>query len=550
MQRSFLFKRLLTLLALSFVLFFLGNDLISLTEPDEVFYSLTAREMGQKGEWMTPYIFNKPQFEKPILTYWLLRVAFDIFGESPFSARFFPALFAMFGVLAVYALGTLGFRDERKGFWSALVLCSGALYTGMAKTVFTDMIFSVFILYAFLCFYLAFSIPRRKVAGILGFYFFAAMAVLTKGPLGLVIPGLSVALFLLYRRQIKFLCDRWFVIGLLLCMALALPWYEAMYRQYGQAFIQEFFYNDHWRRLVEAEHRASDRWYFYPLTMVAGFFPWSLFVLFALYDLFKKLKWGAGEFEYLLLSWLLVVLVIFQSAHSKLASYIMPLFPALALLTGGFIASRISLPKDRAIKVGVWVVLVIVGVFGIALVPAYHAYKAYISSVVPVYFLSALLVMWSGAGIVLMLKEKLSSALAVLSLCLLPFLFTLFFIKTDLEPYGSSYMLSQYLPHAPGQKTVILSSKAYARGVRYYTGQDVAVLDMDGSNYFSPHPIPILTTVEQLKVFLAARPVTYALIKKWHSGPLDKLSQEGFKVSEVKSLGYNYVLKIETLPHS
>src|SRR5689334_19321965 len=145
MPSSFLLKRILILTALCGVFFFFGNNFLNLTDPDEVFYSLTAKEMLAKGDWLTPYIFNQPQFEKPIFTYWLLGSAFESWGITPFSARFFPALFAFFGVLGVYALGLLGFKNERKAFWSAVVMATGAFYVAMAKTVFTDMVFAVFI---------------------------------------------------------------------------------------------------------------------------------------------------------------------------------------------------------------------------------------------------------------------------------------------------------------------------------------------------------------------------------------------------------------------
>ncbi|MDD5538555.1 MAG: glycosyltransferase family 39 protein, partial [Candidatus Omnitrophica bacterium] len=104
-------KFILILLLLGFVFLMAGNGLLSLTNPDEVFYSQTAREMQQQHSWMTPYLFGAPQFEKPVMTFWLLRLSFDVAGATPFAARFFPALFGIVGVIALYYLGWLGFRD-------------------------------------------------------------------------------------------------------------------------------------------------------------------------------------------------------------------------------------------------------------------------------------------------------------------------------------------------------------------------------------------------------------------------------------------------------
>ena len=258
-----------------------------------------------------PYIFGQPQFEKPPLTYWLLRVAFKTWGESPFTARFFPAVFATLGVMAVYFLGLMGFRDERKAFLSAVVLASSAFYMVMGKLVFTDMVFAVFILCAMTMFTLSFTDRRQRAIGLIGFYVFCALATLTKGPLGLLLPQLAVVLFLLYQRQLDFLKNGWMVAGILLYMVLALPWYLYIYERYGHAFIHEFFYNDHWRRLLTAEHKGNDHWFFYPMTMVAGLFPWSLILLAAWVDLFKRLRSPVTLVDYLCLSWVLAVFVVF-----------------------------------------------------------------------------------------------------------------------------------------------------------------------------------------------------------------------------------------------
>ncbi len=547
MPDRFIVKRLLTLLFLCYLFFFLGNSLVPLTDPDEVFYSLTTKEMAARNEWFVPYIFNQPQFEKPIFTYWLLRVATDLGGMTPESARFFPAVFASLGVLAVYALGLLGFRNERKAFWSAMVLGTGGLYIGMGKTVFTDMVFTVFILYALLSFYLAYSSPKQKVMGILGFYIFSGLAVLTKGPLGFTVCGLTVVLFLLYQKQIQFIFDKWMFFGFLLCLWIALPWYLFMVDTYGQAFVHEFFYNDHWRRLVEAEHRGNDRWYFYPLTILMGVFPWSLFVGAGLWALYKKLKTGLLGFEYFLLSWLLVVLIVFVPAHSKLASYILPVFPALALLTGSFIVEALNSTQPRLMRNLIAITAAALLCLGVGVLIAYPFYTKYLSSNMPVYFCSAALIAMAALMCSALLRQRLSWALGVLSMVVMAFLLTAFMAKSDVLPYVSSFEAAQYVPHAPGQKTTLLASKPYARGIRYYTGQEIAVLDINGRNYFSPHPIPILNTTEQLVQFLKAQKKTYAVLKKGGYKHVRELPANKFKVSLLKVIGYNYVLTIESI---
>ncbi len=544
-MRSLPVNRLFILLIVCYAFFFFGNSFVSLTDPDEVFYTLTAKEMIAKHSWLTPYIFNQPQFEKPIFLYWLLKISFKVFGETPFAARFFPAVFATFGVIGVYWMGLLGFKNEHKAFMSALVLASAMLFLGMGKMVFTDMIFAVFILGSLLSFTWGFFVPKYRNQSWVLFYFSAALASLTKGPLGLLIPELVVILFLLYRRQFYLLRTPWLLAGLSLYLLMTLPWYVDMYQHYGQTFIHEFFYNDHWRRFLEAEHKSNDRWYFYPITVIAGFFPWSLFVLAACGDLYRKLRTAVEPMDHLLLSWILVTFVVFQPAHSKLASYILPIFPAVALLTGGFIHDCLESGRRHKVRIFVLVAAGALALLGVAVVAAYSVYKKYIPSVIPAYFFSGSLIALSGFIVVLISKTHLRAAVYLLSATALPLILALFMLRWDLEPYVSSFAASNYLPHRSGVSTVILTSKPYARGVRYYTGEDIAVFDLNGSNYFSPHPIPILKTNEDVLVFLRAQKVTYALLKKSAYEDLLKLSKEGgFAVQLLKQVGYNYVLKL------
>jgi len=550
-MRPFFLKRISILFLICYALFLFGNDLISLSDPDEVFYSLTAKEMAAKNEWMTPLIFGQPQFEKPPLTYWLIEIAFKTWGQSPFTARLFPAVFAILGVMGVYFLGLMGFKDERKAFLTAVVLATSAFFAGMGKTVFTDMIFTVFILGAFTMFVLAYTDRLRQGIGFIGFYVFCALATLTKSPLGFVIPQLAVILFLLYQRQINFL-KNWFVpMGFLVYLIIALPWYMYIYDQYGHAFIQEFFYNDHWRRLLVAEHRGNDHWFFYPLIMVAGLFPWSLFLLAAWVDLFKRLKSSVTLIDYLSLSWILAVLLVFQMAHSKLASYILPLFPALALMVGNFLGNALSqIQQRRKMQNLLCTSFALLAVLGIAAMAGHKAYQHYISSQLPMYFLSGSLIALAGLGITLAFKEDFEPALYILALSLFPIFLTAFMIRTDVEGYVSSYEASEFIPpHSWGAMTVLVS-KANARGIHFYTGQDVAVVDYSGKPFFSPHPIPILETTDKIIKVLAQQRVTYGVIRKSAYQDILKNCANRYHVSLLGIIGFDYIVRIEALKHS
>lgn len=538
-------KNSVILALFGFFVFFCGNNIVSLTNPDEVFYVQTAREMARQGTWTTPYIFGHPQFEKPILTYDLIRAGLLLFGETPFAARFFPAFFALTGVLALYFMALVAWRDERKAFTAAMVLMSSGLYIGLGRTVFTDMIFSVFILLSLASFYAAFSRPVWKTPGLILFHVFAALAVLTKGPLGFAIPLLIVLVFLAFQRQVRFLHAAGFWWGLVLFLLIAMPWYVLMVWRYGGEFIREFFYNDHWRRLIEAEHLKNDRWYFYPLSMAGCMFPWVLFVVASCAAAFRSFyRREASVFQSFLVIWIVVVFVIFQSAHSKLVSYIFPFFPALALLAGEYLHERAE-KKDgpfSGLFAGTWLMLFLIpSAFLLAAVkfPMYLPSKSLFWT-----GLGVELLFIAAAGVVVLLRNfRLLTGLFCLQMPLL--LFLMFAVHHNIEPYVSTRNAAAWLMNERTVTGKVLTSKFFARAVCFYMDKEVALMNVNSKNFFSPHPVPDLNTEEKLLDFLKSQPETYGVLKKSSWKQLREICERhGLPAQLLNVVGDEYVVKV------
>ncbi|MDD5476621.1 MAG: glycosyltransferase family 39 protein [Candidatus Omnitrophica bacterium] len=550
MKNNKYIKHIIILAVLSYFCFMFGNGLLSLTIPDEVFYAQTAKEMARQHSWMTPYLFGQPQFEKPVFLYWLLRLGFMIFGINSFAARFFPALFGMIGVIAVYLLGRIGFKDPQKSFVSAILLMTCGLYIGLARTVFTDLIFSVFILLSLLSFYWGYSFKNRKGPGILLFFVFAALATLTKGPLGLLIPFLSATLFLLIKKDLNFLLNRYLLWGLLLFGLISLPWYILMFKLYGNTFVHEFFYNDHFRRIIEAEHPGNDTWYFYPLAMAGCIFPWSVFFIFSLFFLPQYLKQRDNHFYVFLVCWISAVLVIFQSAHSKLVSYIFPVFAALALFTVNFIMDLIS-QKKRLIYFILSLNLLTVFLIPAALIIISIWFKHYLSPYLlaqPV--INFFVFVFLAFGLVLsflVARKKLLKSIYCLTLFVPIMVYLVPFVRHNIQPYLSPKESCEYLLKNYKIDNAILSSKFFARGVKYYMDKEVAVIDMPGTPFFSPHPIPFLNSKDKVLDFLRKQKVTYCVLKKSSVEDIARIVSGGFKYTLLKVIGNEYILKIETL---
>jgi len=322
---------IILLVALSSGLFLFGLSKMALTDPDEPFYAETAKEMLERGEWLTPRIFGEPQFEKPPFYYWLVILSFKTFGINEFAARFPSAVFGVLGVIGVYLLGSLLF-SEKTALYSSLIAATAIEYIILARASVTDMVLCVLILYTFLFYLHAYLHQDKKI-----FYLFASfslgLAVLTKGPVGIILPVFIVGLYLLIQRDLKAVLRFPIISGTIVFLVIAVPWYYLMYKVHGSAFTGHFFGFQNITRFLEPEHRIGDVAYYYIPIVLGGFFPWSIFLPYGVYQIIKK---DRGEFKkhLFLVIWILVFFIFFSFSRTKLPTYVFPLFPALAIFIG------------------------------------------------------------------------------------------------------------------------------------------------------------------------------------------------------------------------
>jgi 4-amino-4-deoxy-L-arabinose transferase-like glycosyltransferase len=332
-------REVILLLVFAFILFFykLGN--YPLFDLDEPRYAEAAREMLENGNWITPYFNYELRFDKPIFFYWLIAGAYKLFGLSEFSARFFSAITATLTVLGTYLFGKY-WISKQYGFFSALILSTSILFVGIARMSITDMTLSFFITSTILSLFMAAhqNLKWWLVAG-----FFAGFGVLTKGPVALVLPGTIFILYTLFIGEFKrCLLNKWLPLALILCLAIALPWYILAYQQNGPIFLDMLFLHNVTRFSdVVSGHKQPP--YFYSLVLLAGFLPWSGYLPAAFKRLWEQTKAHKQHIQtqnahYLIpvytVIWIGLIFIFFSFGNTKLLTYILPLFPALALWVG------------------------------------------------------------------------------------------------------------------------------------------------------------------------------------------------------------------------
>ena len=327
--------RIFVLVLLSVLLFFMGSNLLEFTDPVEGNYVQTAKEMLASGDCFSPQIYGNYWYDKPIFFYWELMAAFKIFGVNEFAARFFPALMATFGVIATFLFGKKLY-DEKTGFIAAIVLATSLEYWYLAHAVITDMTLFVTVSLTLVFFFLGYRENRLLFFYIA--YSFSAIAVLTKGPIGLALPGLIIILFLISEKNLGYLKKLCIPTGMILFLIIISAWYYPMYKIHGSDFIFTFLGVHNVLRASVSEHPEVNVWYYYTLVFLAGFFPWSFYIIpKILGDFYKKYKakiklLSLSQEKKFLLIWAVSVFVVFQIFATKYVTYTLPYMMPIAIL--------------------------------------------------------------------------------------------------------------------------------------------------------------------------------------------------------------------------
>ena len=328
------------------LLWFLPLNSPHLFDPDEGRYAEIPREMVASGDWVTPRLDAIKYFEKPALGYWATAVAFEVFGQHAWTVRLWPAICGMLGLALTFALGRQLY-DQRAALLAVLVQASALLYVAMARIATLDMSLSFGLQLAMTALALlaqparqprapAWRLPLLLGVGV-------ALAVMSKGLVGILIPGAVAALFMLIQRdwRLPLRAQPWWTLAALL--VLAVPWFVLVSVR-NPEFAHFFFIFEHFQRYLSRSgfDRYQPVWFFLPV-LALGLLPWTTLLPGALRGAWRAARAGDRPTSMLLL-WAGFVLVFFSMSQSKLAPYILPMLPALSLLTGRAIA---GLPAPR-----------------------------------------------------------------------------------------------------------------------------------------------------------------------------------------------------------
>ena len=313
--------------------------------------------MVESGDWVVPRYEGQPFFDKPILSYWLMAAAMEGLGTTAGAARLVPVLASIGALLATAWLGTLLY-DRRSALWGALVLATTLAFLSFARVAMSDMLLTLWTTLAVGLAVLAYrpGAPSWAVP-VLGAV--AGLGFATKGPVALLVPGLAVLLLLWENRRpsprpglaghLLVPCG-WgpFALGVLAFAVLGLGWFALVHRRLGTEPLVYFFFRENLERFAGEAYDVGRPFWFYPPAYLAEGLPWSPFLPIALWRLLRSREGDEAARTRFLSLWVALVLVPLSLSRGKIDYYLLPVYPALSLVIGRYLAAVPWRRADRA----------------------------------------------------------------------------------------------------------------------------------------------------------------------------------------------------------
>lgn len=329
-------KQLWWLIIAVLVIWFANLEYRKLIKPDEGRYAEIPREMVVSGDWTTPRLNDLKYFEKPPLQYWATATAYTVFGDHQWTSRLWTALTGFAGILLVWFAGLRLFGREAANY-AAILLGSSTLYVLMGHINTLDMGVTFFLTLGIVGLLLGQNETdsKKQRNWMLLAWAGLALAVLSKGLMGLVLPGTALFIYCVVQRDFSVLKRMHWLPGLAVFLLIAAPWFYLVMKA-NPEFFQRFFIYEHYLRFTTKVHDRYQPWYYFIPILLAGALPWTVLMFDTLLRTWKGGARAANVFspERFLLIWAVFIYLFFSISSSKLPSYLLPMFPALALLMG------------------------------------------------------------------------------------------------------------------------------------------------------------------------------------------------------------------------
>lgn len=455
----------------------------TLVPPDEGRYAEMAREMFATGDWVTTRLNGIKYFEKPPLQTWMNALSFTLFGLGDWQARLWTGLCGIGGVFLTAYTGTKVF-SERIGFYAGLVLGSCFYWVACSQIDSLDMGLSgmmTIVLCALLLGQREGATASENRNWMLVCWAAMALSVLSKGLIGLMLPGGILVAYTLLTMQWRLWGRLHLVKGLILFLLVAAPWFilVGMRNPEQPSF---FFIHEHWDRFFKTEHHREQVWYVFFVLTAVGIVPWLGMLVQSMVTAAKRdPKDAPAAFRprLMLLVWAVFIILFFTKSNSKLPGYILPIFPALALLTAVYLDSGARIA--RVITAGL---TSLVGVALLVTVPFMPRMSGRASEVVlyqgyQPWVLVAGFVALAGGALALLYARQMKKDLFVVVLAVSGFATTQI-MMAGFEPIGRVRAGADMLPAIQAElkaDTRVFAVGMYEQSLTFYLRRTVTLVD-------------------------------------------------------------------------
>lgn len=493
---------LLWLLLLGLPVFFFQLGAWPFLDPDEGRYAEISREMLLRGDFVTPTLNNVLYFEKPPLYYWSVCLAFKLFGPNEWAARSVSALSALGTVLVVYALGRRIY-GARAGLLGAVVLSTTIFWSLMARQNLIDMQLS-FLLMATLALWWFGQTEEhrsRQTAYFLGFWATLALAVLSKGPVAVLLIGVAIVIYAAVCRQWAALKTMHWLPGVAVFLLIAAPWYVAIARVQPD-FNHFFWYGQHIARFLgkgdNREHVHGATWFLPYLPVI--FLPWSLFIPAAILAGWQQLRPGRGpkwDAAIYLLGFSLFVLLFFSASSGKLVTYILPMVPPVSLLLGAYFDRqwrRGDAAWNGALQSGALLFGAILAVGGVALLAKGPSLLQRVGSgVAPMwaYGLALVMLVWGVSLFLANRQRRMGQMLATIALGCVALLSVIYTVAPAIIQHSTcKSLLDAIRPGLDAGGTLLISGRPTLSSANFYEQRRLLVIGKPSELKFGMEHLP------------------------------------------------------------
>jgi len=429
--------------------------------------------MAKNKNYALPTFNGKAHISKPVFFYWMDAFSMKIFGKGECQARLPSAVFSLLLILATY-LFIRRISSKEFAFYSALILATSLEYIIYARYVIFDATLTFFFSVSLYLFYLYFKEKNKYYLFIS--YISMGLGCLTKGPVALILPILISFIFLLFHYNfIKSIKLLYLHLGLPVVFFINLPWY-LMVEHAHPGFSSNFLLHENILRFLTSQyHRTGPIVYYIPV-FLAGFFPWSIYFCLCIAKKVKLIWKKKDKIQFFSLLWLGIVFIFFSLSHSKLPHYILPLFPAAAIICASYIKS-IRLPKSFLFLQIILYTLIVAGA-------SIHFYYKLHAEDTLLYLFMGLSIPFL-AAVYLYGRNLIAGNIASMTVI---FLVTLFVATNYLSPYCSAKDVAGFLNRTCPHQTISTFYVSPFSLVFYYNGR---VVENKKSRYIVTKPSKI-----------------------------------------------------------